>query len=127
MFAAAKIHIFNEKTKSFSVKVLFFSLTPSFLVLFFSFESTIFLVNPLLYCLSIKGFSAVLIDIFTDHVYYRTCHFSISRGEGQALASSFLLVFGIKFLVKENIPPWGVGENKKRNIRLFLAVKTFYF
>lgn len=53
--------------------------------------------------------------------------FSFFRGEGQALASSFLLVFGIKFLVKENIPPWGVGENKKRNIRLFLAVKIFYF
>ena len=45
----------------------------------------------------------------------------------EALASSFLLVFGIKFLVKENIPPWGVGENKKRNIRLFHAVKPFYF
>ena len=51
----------------------------------------------------------VLIDIvqmmsITEHVI-----FSIFRGEGQALASSFLLVFGIKFLVKENIPPWGGG------------------
>ena len=58
----------------------------------------------------------------TEHVI-----FSFFRGEGQALASSFLLVFGIKFLVKENIPPWGVGENKKRNSRLFPVVKTFYF
>lgn len=56
-----------------------------------------------------KGAKRLFYRHSTDDVKYRTCHFSIFRGEGQALASSFLLVFGIKFLVKENIPPWGGG------------------
>ena len=48
-----------------------------------------------------------------------------ARGKPSHPHSCLFLV--LNFSLRKTYPLGGVGENKKRNIRLFFAVKTFYF
>ncbi|RHG29160.1 hypothetical protein DW262_15470 [Segatella copri] len=91
MISGAKVQQFNEKTKRFSLKVLNFSFNSLFWVLNFSFIGIKFLVKNLSECLCLKELNGFPIDIVQTMLSTEHVIFSIFRGEGQALASSFLL------------------------------------
>ena len=80
MISGAKVQLFNDKTKSLALKVLYLS-----------FIGIIFVVKNLLECLCLKGLNGFPIDIVQTMLSTEHVIFSIFRGEGQALASSFLL------------------------------------